>query len=447
MMNNTNNTNNTNNSSQNLNKELIITRTDLEIMLEHSNNLAHMGEGRVTIPWNKDSLVNIINKNLGKAREQGCFTNDYLNNTLTMYTKWRHKNAGLNFKLDEIWAKVKNQHLVTNIINEKKELTNSNIYDYIQFLHTNKEIVRSGLELTKPLAKNKPLGNAGDFTINELINKGLDLVDIPLVQMIRENVDISVAGTYLTSMIMYKTIVNLYVKSAYSSTFTDIVLSAPSTRSKELAFFMLMGVPFVVGFMWAGNKIVGGKVVVNVLANNELEGMCKANSVNKNELDVTSRTSRTSRTSSSSFCIFLKKLPSLLKSWLKAILNYLALYFIGLVILNVMGVKTNTILEIYSNLTVYLGYFLKLYLILNILVIIYFIWKLYVIVNYAKNKNYINPDDYHKFIKNELKESKYIAISAYLKYPDKVYKHYLKLIFLYSSIVFFGVIVIILYAS
>jgi hypothetical protein len=66
---------------------------------------------------------------------------------------------------------------------------------------------------------------------------------------------------------------------------------------------------------------------------------------------------------------------------------------------------------------------------------------------YAHNKEYLNPEDYPNFIKNELLESKEIAINLYLKDPGVVYKHYLRLIFLYSSIVFFGVIVIILYTS
>jgi len=65
---------------------------------------------------------------------------------------------------------------------------------------------------------------------------------------------------------------------------------------------------------------------------------------------------------------------------------------------------------------------------------------------FVKNKEYLNPEDYPKFIKNELLESKDIAI-FYLKNPGIIYKHYLKLIFLYSSIVLFAVIVIILYTS
>jgi len=76
------------------------------------------------------------------------------------------------------------------------------------------------LEFTKNPSSNsllnKPLGSAGDITINELISKGLDVIDTPLVQMIRENVEESVVWGFIFAMIlykMYKTIVNLYIKA------------------------------------------------------------------------------------------------------------------------------------------------------------------------------------------------------------------------------------------
>jgi len=52
------------------------------------------------------------------------------------------------------------------VINETKDLNSSNIIDYNQFLQTNKETILSELKLTTPLAKNKPLGDAGDISIN-----------------------------------------------------------------------------------------------------------------------------------------------------------------------------------------------------------------------------------------------------------------------------------------
>jgi len=63
---------------------------------------------------------------------------------------------------------------------------------------------------------------------------------------------------------------------------------------------------------------------------------------------------------------------------------------------------------------------------------------------FANNQEYINPEGYPKFIQNELLESKDIATNLYSVDPGKVYKHYLKLIFLYTSIVLFGLTAMIL---
>jgi hypothetical protein len=65
---------------------------------------------------------------------------------------------------------------------------------------------------------------------------------------------------------------------------------------------------------------------------------------------------------------------------------------------------------------------------------------------FAHNKEYINPEAYPNLIKNDLLESKDIAVNVYSVNPEgrgNVYKHYLKLIFLYISIVLFGLSMII----
>jgi len=325
----------------------------------------------------------------------------------------------IKYKIGSNMRKGKKKSSSNRRNNWKKELNNSSIAEYKEFLQSHRGTIVSELKLTTTLETNKPLGEFGDITVNELIIKGLNAIDTPLVQMIREHVDVKVAGSFLTSMILYKTIVNLYVKSAYSKSLTEVLKSAPSTRGKEIALFMIVGAPFIAGLMLTTNKIIGPKVIINLVSNNELEG---------------------SSSVSSSFSLFLlfNKLPS----WLKAILKYLASYCILLIIVKIIGYKSNIVLEIYSQFYFILGYFLKIWCILNILVIIYFIWKLYVIVMFAENKEYLNPEVYPKFIKDELIESKEIALNLYLKEPNKVYKHYLKLIFLYFSIVLVGLTVL-----
>jgi len=73
--------------------------------------------------------------------------------------------------------------------------------------------------------------------------------------MIKENVNVSVVGGFISSMILYKTIVNIYLKSTHSpASLPNALLMCPSTRAKEIALFMLFGAPFVAGWMWTGNK-------------------------------------------------------------------------------------------------------------------------------------------------------------------------------------------------
>jgi hypothetical protein len=134
---------------------------------------------------------------------------------------------------------VKNKNIINDIIKNN----NSN--------NSNKSTVFSELDKTKQklLELNKPLGKAGDITINELITKGLDVVDTPLVKLITENVEVSTIGYYLSSMLVYKSIVNLYLKSAYNKSLPEALKHIPSTRAKEIAVFMVMGVPLVGGWM------------------------------------------------------------------------------------------------------------------------------------------------------------------------------------------------------
>jgi hypothetical protein len=67
---------------------------------------------------------------------------------------------------------------------------------------------------------------------------------------------------------------------------------------------------------------------------------------------------------------------------------------------------------------------------------------------FVNNKEYLNPEDYHNFIKIELLELKEFAIRLPPIGLAKVYKHYYFLIILYISIVLLcltGVVLISMY--
>jgi hypothetical protein len=65
--------------------------------------------------------------------------------------------------------------------------------------------------------------------------------------MIKENVNISYLGSGITSMIMYKTVMNIYMKNTYNNpSVVKYLGGSPSTRASEIAFFMIVGAPLVV---------------------------------------------------------------------------------------------------------------------------------------------------------------------------------------------------------
>jgi len=409
--------------TQTLAQELEITRSDLDRILEHSLNPAFNSASREVVRWDKDSLINLINANLAKEKEK--LNPEKINVAYSRYLEWHKSREPYTLKGDALWEKIRNKDLIKDIINEKTGLTNSNISNVNEFLRTNKETILSELKLTTtPLTENKPLGNTGDITLNELINKGLEIVDSPLVKMIKEHVNINYVGASITSMILYRAVMKIFMKSAYgSNSIPDLALRAPSTRPREIALFMLMGAPAIVGALMGINYATGGgsKLIVNVVDNTGLEV-------------------KSSGSSSSSFFIFFNKLPSLLKIFLK----YVVLSFIIIFITSVIGYNSNILSEVASQFNIYLAFFLKLYSILNFLVVWYFLLRIYVLKMFANNKKFLNPKDYPKFIKIELIELKEFTLKLTPIELAQIYKHYYFFIKIYSSIVLLCLITLVI---
>jgi len=181
----------------------------LESCKNHSSN--SMSEDTEKEIWKlkKDSIMDVIKKNQDK--NQNTINSENLNSPFNTWMQWRKDNAYWDMKCNDLWDKAKKRELVDDVLKENK----SNLCNYTEFLDANKQTVISEFKQTntKLLVKNKPLGSAGDISINELISKGLDVIDTPLVQMIRDNVDVTVVGGFISSMFMYKTIVNFYPMS------------------------------------------------------------------------------------------------------------------------------------------------------------------------------------------------------------------------------------------
>jgi hypothetical protein len=67
--------------------------------------------------------------------------------------------------------------------------------------------------------------------------------------MIRKKVDVRVVGSFIISMIFYKTVINIYIymKNTHSNpSVLQTIGGSHSTRAREIAFFMMVGAPIVV---------------------------------------------------------------------------------------------------------------------------------------------------------------------------------------------------------
>jgi hypothetical protein len=90
--------------------------------------------------------------------------------------------------------------------------------------------------------------------------------------MIKEHVNVILVGSCVTSMIMYKTVVILWMKSAYSQQASILDPIRGSLRAREIAFFMMVGAPLIVGNLMVINKVTsaGTKVNLSLAAKNDL---------------------------------------------------------------------------------------------------------------------------------------------------------------------------------
>lgn len=137
------NTNTINTNSLETQREILINREELDKILDNSINSDLLSKGKEIVLWNKDSLMNLLNSKFSSLNKET------LVEKIAWYQHWRNENIKLNLKYDELWDKVRNKELISDIINEKRELNSSNIFDYNKFLHINKETILSRLTTQK----------------------------------------------------------------------------------------------------------------------------------------------------------------------------------------------------------------------------------------------------------------------------------------------------------
>ena len=151
-----------------------------------------------------------------------------------------------------------------NLLNSFSKEDNIGLKDFTvinQFIRDNKN----------EILKNKPLGNFGEVTLNEIIDKSLNVLG-PLANNININSDVAATGFVAGSLyLLYKSSVKLYIKSAFplesevSKFNPQQLMDYKKMRSKEVAIFMIFGAPVIAGTLYMAQKLaLSPKLSVNV---------------------------------------------------------------------------------------------------------------------------------------------------------------------------------------
>ena len=61
---------------------------------------------------------------------------------------------------------------------------------------------------------NKPLGDLGDITLNQIISKADEELS-PIIKWVSNKIDIGISLNIISTLIVYKAVTNLYIKNAY----------------------------------------------------------------------------------------------------------------------------------------------------------------------------------------------------------------------------------------
>jgi len=80
-------------------KETILSREDLNKILEQSLNPELLSKGKEAVLWNKDSLMNIINSKLSNVN----LNQEKIIDKFSWYNNWRKENSRLNLKFAKIY--------------------------------------------------------------------------------------------------------------------------------------------------------------------------------------------------------------------------------------------------------------------------------------------------------------------------------------------------------
>jgi len=318
-----------------------------------------------------------------------------------------------NLQHDAIWDSFKSKISVSDRvdIDESLDLTNMKAISdtYLQ----NKDVI------LETFNREKPLGELGEYTLNELIVKGNEVIS-PIYNNLSTGVESAFAG--LSLFLMYKGVVKLFDSLAFKeypeNISADKLVDYKRLRAREVKTFMVFGAPFIVGSLYAIKQLsFGGKVKFELESVSSVVEKDKFKDVELSSMGFIGLIS-----------FFKNKLPNCLKYLILIGVSFI--YLNNFINKNVLITGSGIINSILMNNLIYLKIFFVIGSISSMMIIFYYLFNIYIYINYSNNK-IKTPIYLPQFMINWVS-----LIERMSKYEDKgvFIKFYIKLILLYLII-------------
>ena len=143
--------------------------------------------------------------------------------------------------------------------------TNTNIGNNLKF----NEFKSLGLmnlenknEIKNEIIKNKPLGDLGEITLNQLVDNGFKYLS-PLTKMVKDNsVEISGGLSLISIFMIYKKVVKTYEESifkeeSYKHLSAEEVMNLHLVKAKQIRSVMNLAAPLITGLFYVYQKQTG----------------------------------------------------------------------------------------------------------------------------------------------------------------------------------------------
>lgn len=381
----------------------------------------------------------------------------------------KDQSAAIEINEDEALAKVKN---IIKIFNDKGQKSDAKWEDFKKNLEQqvlpgkevdienlslsdmnsiNETFIKNKEDIVDTFKKAKPLGELGEITLNEILEKGNEVLS-PLGNISKISTEIGGVFTGISLFFMYKGVVRLFDSLAFKeypkNLSSENLIDYKKLRARELRTFMIFGAPFIVGSLYQIKQIsfpANIKVgIVDEPTNGTSSGITSSAGAEKTNAEDLIR--------GIGLISFIKnKLPNWLKYILLITISFISLVYISKFeefISSPAGGGFNGINSILLNNSIYVKLFFVLGSISSFSMILYYILSIFLFIKFSQDKNPVEEQKplshLPQFIQDWIKLLKKMS-----KYEDNGYfiQFYLRLIILFLLIFLMCVTILILLVS